>query len=153
MSGDELTAAIRRSRRRGYLDKQLSENSSLISGEDRDGVRFSVFPEADPSERVRFDDNVSFIEANSPDEEDTPENPRLAIKKTELEAGGTLREETAEEQAQIVSPEPRRLVISQPVQPDLSTPQQAQPDLSYEDPHGYVPTLQLIPKDSSSPFG
>lgn len=141
MSGDELTAAIRRSRRRGYLDKQLSENSSLISGDDRDGVRFSVFPEADPSERVRFDDNVSFIEANSPDEE-IPENTRLAIKKTELEAGGTLREETAEELAQIVSPEPRRLVISQPSTP-LDTPA-----LAYD-----VPTLQLIPKDSACPFG
>jgi len=144
MSGDELTAAIRRSRRRGYLDKQLSENSSLISGDDRDGVRFSVFPEADPSERVRFDDNVSFIEANSPDEE-IPENTRLAIKKTELEAGGTLREETAEELAQIVSPEPRRLVISKPSTPldPLDTPA-----LAYD-----VPTLQLIPKDSACPFG
>lgn len=150
MSGDELTAAIRRSRRRGYLDKQLSENSSLISAEDKDGVRFSVFPETDPSERVRFDDNVSFIEANSPDEE-APEINRLAIKKTELDAGGILREETAEELAQVVSPEPRRLVISQPLQSDLSAPS-LKPSLSYDDPHGYVPTLQLIPKDSS-PFG
>jgi len=53
MSGDELShgAGGRRSqRRRPLLDKQLSENSSLLSGEDA------------VSERVRFDDNISFID-------------------------------------------------------------------------------------------
>jgi len=113
-----------------------------------------VFPETDPTERVRFDDNVSFIEANSPDSE-ANENTRLAIKKNELEAGGTLREETAEELAQIVSPEPRRLVMSQPQQTlthDLSTSPLKSP-LCYEDTHVFVPTLQLIPQDTQRTFG
>merc|ERR1712051_910022 len=50
-SGDELSHGGRRSqRRRPLLDKQLSENSSLLSAEDT------------VSERVRFDDNISFID-------------------------------------------------------------------------------------------
>jgi len=112
MSGDELTAAIRRSRRRGYLDKQLSENSSLISGDEREGLRVSTEP--DLSDRVRFDDNVSFIEAET--QETEADHTRLAGKKQELEAAGTLREETDEELAQIVSPEPKRPLL-QPLPP------------------------------------
>merc|ERR1719211_205852 len=52
MSGDELSTGHggRRSQRRRVLDKQLSENSSLLSAEDT------------VSERVRFDDNISFID-------------------------------------------------------------------------------------------
>ncbi len=51
MSGDDLLASRRSAtRRRPHLDKQLSENSSLLSAEDA------------VSERVRFDDNVSFID-------------------------------------------------------------------------------------------
>ena len=64
MSGEELTAAVRRSRRRqGFLDKQLSCDSSLVEGQEL-GDKGSYSEEQD---RVRFDDNVSFIEANSPD--------------------------------------------------------------------------------------
>ena len=69
MSGEELTAALRRSRRRqpGMFDKQLSCDSQ------------------DPEsalDRVRFDDNVSFIEAAvslSPEETDPADN-RLTFK-------------------------------------------------------------------------
>jgi len=126
MSGDELTAAIRRSRRRGYLDKQLSENSSLISGDDREGVRVSTEQETsdrvradDNSDRVRFDDNVSFIEAETQEKE--AEHTRMAGKKQELEAAGTLREETDEELAQIVSPEPKRPLLQPPSTPSFTS--------------------------------
>ena len=63
-------------RRRGYLDKQLSENSSLISGDEREGLRVSTEP--DLSDRVRFDDNVSFIEAET--QETETDHTRLAGK-------------------------------------------------------------------------
>ena len=61
MSGEELTAALRRSRRRpGHLDKQVSSDSQDMTAETDSAL-----------ERVRFDDNVSFIEAAvmSPDTE------------------------------------------------------------------------------------
>ena len=53
MSGEELTAALRRSRRRpgGHLDKQVSSDSQDLAETEA------------ALERVRFDDNVSFIEA------------------------------------------------------------------------------------------
>jgi len=105
MSGEELTAAVRRSRRRqGFLDKQLSCDSSLVEGQEL-GDKGSYSEEQD---RVRFDDNVSFIEANSPDSD--ADKPRT-IKKPELEST-TLREETAEELAMVVSPQPRRTTPS-----------------------------------------
>lgn len=104
MSGEELTAAVRRSRRRqGFLDKQLSCDSSLVEGQEL-GDKGSYSEEQTALDRVRFDDNVSFIEANSPDSDS--DKPRT-IKKTELEST-TLREETAEELAMVVSPQPRR---------------------------------------------
>lgn len=104
MSGEELTAAVRRSRRRqGFLDKQLSCDSSLVEGQEL-GDKGSYSEEQTALDRVRFDDNVSFIEANSPDSD--LDKPRT-IKKTELEST-TLREETAEELAMVVSPQPRR---------------------------------------------
>ena len=63
MSGEELSAAIRRSRRRqGFFDKQLSCESQDITGDN-----FSTDQAA--LDRVRFDDNVSFIEATSPDQD------------------------------------------------------------------------------------
>ena len=56
MSGEELTAAVRRSRRRqGFFDKQMSCDSQDNVGE------------GEPVDRVGFDDNVSFIEATTPD--------------------------------------------------------------------------------------
>ena len=56
MSGEELTAAVRRSRRRqGFFDKQMSCDSQDNVGE------------GEAVDRVRFDDNVSFIEATTPD--------------------------------------------------------------------------------------
>merc|ERR1719411_2557545 len=97
MSGEELTAALRRSRRRagGHLDKQVSSDSQELAETEA------------ALERVRFDDNVSFIEAISPDTETDKHRPS---KTCELEGGleGPLREETAEELALVVSPQPRR---------------------------------------------
>merc|ERR1719192_489792 len=96
MSGEELTAALRRSRRRpGLLDKQVSTDS-----QDQADCEAAL-------DRVRFDDNVSFIEAISPESDTDKLRPS---KKCELEGGleGPLREETAEELALVVSPQPRR---------------------------------------------
>ena len=54
--GEELSAALRRSRRRpGHLDKQVSSDSQDLAESEA------------ALDRVRFDDNVSFIEAISPD--------------------------------------------------------------------------------------
>ena len=61
MTGEELNAALRRSRRQGrqgFFDKQASCDS-----QDPDSVEQSAL------DRVRFDDNVSFIEATSPEME------------------------------------------------------------------------------------
>ena len=65
MSGEELTAALRRSRRRpgGHLDKQVSCDSQDLAESEA------------ALERVRFDDNVSFIEAISPDVEADKHRP------------------------------------------------------------------------------
>ena len=65
MSGEELTAALRRSRRRpgGHLDKQVSSDSQDLAETEA------------ALERVRFDDNVSFIEAISPDTETDKHRP------------------------------------------------------------------------------
>ena len=65
MSGEELTAALRRSRRRpgGHLDKQVSCDSQDLAETEA------------ALERVRFDDNVSFIEAISPDMETDKHRP------------------------------------------------------------------------------
>ena len=65
MSGEELTAALRRSRRRagGHLDKQVSSDSQDLAETEA------------ALERVRFDDNVSFIEAISPDSETDKHRP------------------------------------------------------------------------------
>ena len=69
MSGEELSAAVRRSRRRqGLMDKQLSCDSSLVEGQEL-GDKGSYSEDQTALDRVRFDDNVSFIEANSPDTE------------------------------------------------------------------------------------
>jgi hypothetical protein len=109
-SGDDLGYAnpARKSlrSRRQLLDKQLSENSSLLSGEDA------------TSERVRFDDNVSFIDDNCSDSVNDVINlpsvvmnveqqqiPRL-LKANKLETP-SLPEETPEELAQVISPEPQ----------------------------------------------
>ena len=67
MSGEELTAALRKSqlsRRRqpGFLDKQQSCESQ----------EHDLVSEQSALERVRFDDNVSFIEASSPETESEP---------------------------------------------------------------------------------
>lgn len=104
MSGDELSLGVsgrRSQRRRPLLDKQLSENSSLLSAEDT------------VSERVRFDDNVSFIDDCMPVQDDPPSlsaadsNSSLGrvLKPNKMEAG-IVPEETAEELAQVISPEP-----------------------------------------------
>ena len=65
MSGEELTAALRRSRRRpgGHLDKQVSCDSQDLAETEA------------ALERVRFDDKVSFIEAISPDTEADKHRP------------------------------------------------------------------------------
>lgn len=109
MSGEELTAAVRRSRRRqGFLDKQVSceSSSQQIDGQDQigGGEKGLYSEEQTALDRVRFDDNVSFIEANSPD---TEMDKLRALKKSDLESS-TLREETAEELALVVSPLPKR---------------------------------------------
>jgi len=140
MSGEELSAAVRRSRRRqGLVDKQLSCDSSLVEGQELglntgsgDKVSYSETEQA--LDRVRFDDNVSFIEANSPDSE---VDKLRTIKKAELEST-TLREETAEELAMVVSPQPRRPT----------------PSLNVE----HVPSLEVVspwtlPEESLSPMG
>jgi len=85
------------------MDKQLSCDSSLVEGQEL-GDKGSYSEDQTALDRVRFDDNVSFIEANSPD---TEADKLRTIKKTELESS-TLREETAEELAMVVSPQPRR---------------------------------------------
>ena len=121
MSGEELSAALRRSRRRqGFTDKQMSCDSQEMAA----GYSES---EQGPLDRVRFDDNVSFIEATSPDLEADQARIRpdlgtfkvlqtsepfikcnsVFIQKCDLETG-PLREETAEELAMVVSPQPRR---------------------------------------------
>ena len=121
MSGEELSAALRRSRRRqGFTDKQMSCDSQDMASGCPDS-------EQGPLERVRFDDNVSFIEASSPDLEADQVRIRpdlgtfkvlrsskgyflcnsIFSQKCDLETG-PLREETAEELAMVVSPQPRR---------------------------------------------
>ena len=58
ITGEELTAAVRRSRRRqGLLEKQESKEQGEEEGEQ---VRWE---DQGALERVRFDDKVSFIEA------------------------------------------------------------------------------------------
>jgi hypothetical protein len=102
MSGEELSAAVRRSRRRqGFLDKQLSENGSLAEEAARveEGCEVGL-------DRVRFDDNVSIIEAKSLDNDS---EKLRTLKLTELETK-TLVEETAEELAMVVSPQPKRVL-------------------------------------------
>jgi hypothetical protein len=64
---------------------QLSENSSLVSGDDT------------TSERVRFDDNVSFMDERGDDDV-------VVAKKT----SHVVPEETDEELAQVISPKPER---------------------------------------------
>jgi hypothetical protein len=122
MSGEELSAAVRRSRRRqGLMDKQLSCDSSLVEGQEL-GDKGSYSEEQTALDRVRFDDNVSFIEASSPD---TEADKLRTIKKAELDSS-TLREETAEELAMVVSPQPRRptpsLTVEQVPSMEVVTP-------------------------------
>lgn len=105
MSGDELSTGHggRRSQRRRVLDKQLSENSSLMSAEDA------------VSERVRFDDNISFIDdsmggeelvinAGGPGVSDNVSLSGRLLKGSKMEPS-ILTEETAEELAEVISPE------------------------------------------------
>merc|ERR1719510_99542 len=103
MSGDELSTGHggRRSQRRRVLDKQLSENSSLMSAEDA------------VSERVRFDDNISFIDDSMGGEDQSvntggiSDNVSLSgrlLKGSKMEPS-ILPEETAEELAEVISPE------------------------------------------------
>lgn len=106
MSGDELSTGHggRRSQRRRVLDKQLSENSSLMSAEDT------------VSERVRFDDNISFIDDSMGGDDQTvntgggisvSDNVSLSgrlLKGSKMEPS-ILPEETAEELAEVISPE------------------------------------------------
>jgi len=105
MSGDELSTGHggRRSQRRRVLDKQLSENSSLMSAEDA------------VSERVRFDDNISFIDDSMGGDElvinaggsGVSDNVSLSgrlLKASKMEPS-ILTEETAEELAEVISPE------------------------------------------------
>merc|ERR1719211_301451 len=102
MSGDELSTGHggRRSQRRRVLDKQLSENSSLMSAEDA------------VSERVRFDDNISFIDDSMGGDEmmnvgGLSDNVSLSgrlLKGSKMEPS-ILTEETAEELAEVISPE------------------------------------------------
>merc|ERR1711936_258358 len=103
ITGEELTAAVRRSRRRqGLLEKQESKEQGEEEGEQ---VRWE---DQGALERVRFDDKVSFIEAlHSPpgalgSGEESRSQGRL-----ELEVATVVREETAEELA-LVSPLPSR---------------------------------------------
>merc|ERR1719228_576185 len=101
MSGDELSHGGRRSqRRRPLLDKQLSENSSLLSAEET------------VSERVRFDDNISFIDdtatTSTAEPVDSVDNTSLSgrlINKNPKMEPSILTEETAEELAEVISPE------------------------------------------------
>ena len=75
MSGEELTAALRRSRRRqGFFDKQVSCESQELGdvGGQEPGVR--------------FDDNVSFIEATSPDS-DTDARLRTELTTFKVDTG------------------------------------------------------------------
>jgi len=94
LTGEELTAALRRSGRRRVLEKQQSETS----GDE------PLKPDQDCFERVRFDSHISFMDAGSPSaKEEQDRQARLQIKKVEPETE-TLREETAEELALVVSP-------------------------------------------------
>merc|ERR550532_4002276 len=96
MSGDELSHGGRRSqRRRPLLDKQLSENSSLLSAEDT------------TSERVRFDDNISFIDDTTEDQvmNTNADNTSLSGRLLKGTKPSILPEETAEELAEVISPE------------------------------------------------
>jgi hypothetical protein len=114
MSGDELSHGGRRSqRRRPLLDKQLSENSSLLSAEDT------------VSERVRFDDNISFIDDTAPaivsttEPVDSVDNTSLSgrlINKNPKMEPSILTEETAEELAEVISPElkPKSTIVGGP---------------------------------------
>ncbi len=93
-----------------FYSFQLSENSSLLSAEDA------------ISERVRFDDNVSFIDEdiNSGVFQDAAAAAAAAVatssvatapkmhKPTKLDTSGVVVEETAEELALVISPEPKR---------------------------------------------
>ena len=75
MSGEELTAALRRCRRRqGFFDKQVSCESQELGdvGGQEPGVR--------------FDDNVSFIEATSPDS-DTDARLRTELTTFKVDTG------------------------------------------------------------------
>merc|ERR1719211_954729 len=102
MSGGELSTGHggRRSQRRRVLDKQLSENSSLMSAGDA------------VSERVRFDDNISFIDDSMGGDEmmnvgGLSDNVSLSgrlLKGSKMEPS-ILPEETAEELAEVISPE------------------------------------------------
>jgi len=122
-SGDELSHGGRRSqRRRPLLDKQLSENSSLLSAEDT------------VSERVRFDDNISFIDdtatasaslSTEPNVDSAVDNTslsgRLINKNPKIETS-ILTEETAEELAEVISPELKpKLSTGQPCNPILKS--------------------------------
>ena len=79
MTGEELTAALRRSRRRpGLLDKQVSTDS-----QDQTDCEAAL-------DRVRFDDNVSFIEAISP-ESDTDKLRPSKVRKRKQKLSPVLR--------------------------------------------------------------
>lgn len=144
LSGEEVSAALRRSSRRRVLEKQNSENSSLLSGE-------AIALDQDVSERVRFDSHVSFIDATKLELE--ADRTRLAIKKAELESE-TLREETAEELALVISPQTRRAPSPLFVHHDLGPPLPSL--LLHLDPDRPVPILGrpdapvLVPVEESS---
>lgn len=95
LSGEEVTAALRRSNRRRLLEKQQSEASSA----EEQSRATSVDQEL--CDRVRFDSHISFMDASKAELEQ--DRNRLMLKKGELETE-TLREETAEELALVVSP-------------------------------------------------
>jgi len=103
ITGEELTAAVRRSRRRqGLLEKQESKEQGEEEG---DQVRWE---DQGALERVRFDDKVSFIEAlHSPPGALGGGEESRAKSRLELEVATVVREETAEELA-LVSPLPSR---------------------------------------------
>jgi len=103
ITGEELTAAVRRSRRRqGLLEKQESKEQGEEEGEQ---VRWE---DQGALERVRFDDKVSFIEAlHSPPGTLGSGEENRSKGRLELEVATVVREETAEELA-LVSPLPSR---------------------------------------------
>jgi len=100
--GEEVSAALRRSRGRRILEKQHSETSG--GGGEETGT-------GNQAEGVRFDSHVTcyldsvdtrhcYLDSQS---EQESERSRLVIKKGDLDPE-TLREETAEELAMVVSP-------------------------------------------------